>query len=147
MEIKPGCFKRWPSGAANMMIHVALLLLSQAALKCSSVTHKFCWPPAGGNRVCAKAFLALLPLALSSCLRCMSLTAVLPRLIDMRLFGLRFTYGLSQLSKPAQRVVALHAHQLHERWQEEIDLWVLEHGHEFECNSECDLCDSPNFEW
>ena len=33
------------------------------------------------------------------------------------------------------------------RWQEEIDSWVLEHGHEFECNSECDLCDSPNFEW
>ena len=75
----------------------------------------------------------------------MSLTAVLPRLIDMRLFGLRFAYGLSQLSKPAQRVVA--AHQLCERWQEEIDSCVLEHGHEFECNSECDLCDSPNFEW
>ena len=68
----------------------------------------------------------------------MSLTAVLPRLIDMRLFGLRFAYG-----HPQQRVAA--AHQLRERWQEEIDLWV--HGHEFECNSECDLCDSPNFEW
>ena len=100
----------------------------------------------GGQPGLCRGGLALLPLALSSCFRCMSLTAVLPRLIDMRLFGLRFTYGLSQLSKPAERAVALHAHQLHERWQEEIDLWVLEHGHEFECNSEGD--GSPDdFEW
>ena len=47
----------------------------------------------------------------------------------------------------ADDILVVAAHQLCERWREEIDSCVLEHGHEFECNSECDLCDSPNFEW